>query len=219
MSRRRAGTRRNTLTGYLGRTYRMRRDIVLEETGSRPLNGRRITQVNVGDLTRARAVRAGVERRGDAVTIIRIRVRHHRSPPSSGFRPARYQSGPVANPSSQKQNCLQFVFATFDPPQVPSGPIVVSEKFGAGNSDRSHARSPFASGFSRHQATDSRSHLPMSAEPLLFSERVAENVRAHVSKYTTRPAGQFRFVGQLQRDSCAACRVMSEFSTARQPTC
>jgi len=114
---------------------------------------------------------------------------------------------------------LQFNFATLDPPQVPFGPFIVSDKSGAGNLRSKSCPLIFSPVDFRHRATDSRSHLPMSAEPFLVSERVAENVRAHSSKYTTRAAGQFRIVGRLQRASCAARGDMFEFSTARQPTC
>lgn len=82
MSRRRADTRRNTLRGYLGRGLTDTARYRFEGDGIAPLDvGRRVTQENVGDLTRERAVRAGVERRGDDVTNIRIRVRQHHSPP------------------------------------------------------------------------------------------------------------------------------------------
>jgi hypothetical protein len=109
---------------------------------------------------------------------------------------------------------LQFNFATLDPPQVPFGPFIVSEQSGAGKS-RSQSCPFIFSPVEFHRATDSRSHLPMSAEPFLVSERVAENVRAHVSKYTTRAAGQFRIVGRSQRASRAAHIDLSKFSTVR----
>lgn len=221
MSRRRADTRRNTLTGYLGRAYRFRRDIVLKETGSRPLKiGRRVTQVNDGDLTRQRAVRAGVERRGDAVTIIRIRVRHHHSPPLCGLSP-RFAIDLVLLPIHLRQIRTAGNSTLRRSIRLRCHPVLSSSARNPAraNHDRRHARSSFSRWNSRHRATDSRSHLPMSAEPFLVSERVAENVHAHLSKYTTRAAGQFRIVGRLQRASCAARSAMFEFSTARLPTC
>lgn len=99
-------------------------------------------------------------------------------PPYRAFAQVRQRSGPTANPSSQKLNCLQFNFATLDWPQTIRFFHRQREIRRGHFKSESHARPSFCQWHSRNRATDSRSHLPMSAEPFLVSERVAENVRA-----------------------------------------
>jgi len=157
--------------------------------------------MNIGDVTTVNAVRDELERRANAGTFNRTRIRHHTVPPATSLRPGPSRSSPALDPASRRLNWFQFDFARLDPLSVTHRTVIVCTAM-------PHIILPVDRFTAR--ATDSRAHLPMSAEPFLVSDH-ARRMSARFSKYTTRPAGQFGFVGRWLLGKRAASAAILNF--------